>query len=100
VIRAVPPFGMAVVVGVLTVATMAWMLPAAGLILALALLLSVTVVPWLTGRLARRRESSFAEVRGDLVAAMVDLTEGAAELVAFGAASGPRWRPSGGLTPN
>ena len=86
VIRAVPPFGMAVVVGVLTVATMAWMLPAAGLILALALLLSVTVVPWLTGRLARRRESSFAEVRGDLVAAMVDLTEGAAELVAFGAA--------------
>ncbi len=86
VIRALPPFGMAVVVGVLTVATMAWMLPAAGLILAVALLLSATVVPWLTGRLARRRESSFAQVRGDLVAAMVDLTEGAAELVAFGAA--------------
>jgi thiol reductant ABC exporter CydC subunit len=86
VIRAVPPFGMAVVVGVLTVATMAWMLPAAGLILAVALLLAATVVPWLTGRLARRRESSFAKVRGDLVSAMVDLTEGAAELVAFGAA--------------
>jgi thiol reductant ABC exporter CydC subunit len=86
VIRAVPPFGMAVVVGVLTVATMAWMLPAAGLILAVALLVSATVVPWLTGRLARRRESSFAKVRGDLVSAMVDLTEGAAELVAFGAA--------------
>ena len=52
----------------------------------MALVLAATVVPWLTGSLARRRESRFAAVRGDLGAAMVDLTEGAAELVAFGAA--------------
>ena len=44
-----------------------------------------TVVPWLTGLLARRREAGFAGRRGDLGAAMVDLTEGASELVAFGA---------------
>ena len=80
-----PPFAIAVLVGRLTVALMWWMLPAAGVILAVALLLAGTVVPWLTGALARRRESRFARVRGDLAAAMVDLTEGASELVAFGA---------------
>ncbi len=84
-IRVIPPFAIALLVGSLTVALMWWMLPAAGVILAGALLLAGTVVPWLTGRLARRKESRFARVRGDLTAAMVDLTEGAAELVAFGA---------------
>ncbi len=84
-IRVIPPFAIALLVGSLTVALMWWMLPAAGLILAVALVLAGTVVPWLTGGLARRKESRFARVRGDLTAAMVDLTEGAAELVAFGA---------------
>ncbi len=86
VIRVIPTFGIAVVVGSVTVVLMWWMLPAAGAVLAVALVLAATVVPWLTGVLARRRESRFATVRGDLGAAMVDLTEGAAELVAFGAA--------------
>ncbi len=84
VIRVVPPFGMAVLVGSLTVALMWWMLPAAGMVLAVALLSASTGVPWLTGVLARRRESRFAGVRGDLVESMLDLTEGAAELIAFG----------------
>ena len=84
-IRIIPPFTIAVLVGSTTVALLWWMLPAAGLILAVALVLASTVVPWLTGRLARRRESRFARVRGDLTVAMVDLTEGASELVAFGA---------------
>ncbi len=84
-IRVIPSFAIALLVGTLTVALMWWMLPAAGIILAVALLLAGTVVPWLTGKLARQRESRFARVRGDLTAAMVDLTEGAAELVAFGA---------------
>ena len=35
--------------GALTVAIMWWMLPAAGLVLAVALVLAATVVPWLTG---------------------------------------------------
>jgi thiol reductant ABC exporter CydC subunit len=86
VIRVIPPYGIAVVVGGLTVALLWWMVPAAALVLATALVLAGTVVPWLTGVLARRRESGFARRRGDLGAAMVDLTEGASELVAFGAA--------------
>lgn len=85
VIRVIPPFGMAVLVGFLTVALMWWMLPVAGAILAVALLIASTAVPWLTGSLARRRASRFARVRGDLSAAVLDLTEGAAELTAFGA---------------
>ena len=84
-IRVIPPFAIALLVGALTVALMWWMLPAAGLILAGALVLAGTVVPWLTGKLAQRKEARFARVRGDLAAAIVDLTEGAAELVAFGA---------------
>jgi thiol reductant ABC exporter CydC subunit len=85
VVRVIPSFAIPVLIGSLTVALMWWMLPAAGIILAVALVLSGTVVPWLTGVLAQRRESRFTRVRGDLTAAMVDLTEGAPELVAFGA---------------
>ena len=56
-LRVVPPFAIALSVGAATVALMAWMLPAAGLILLVALLLAGTAVPWLTGaaRGARRR---------------------------------------------
>ena len=86
VLRVVPPFGIALVVGVSTVVLLWWMLPAAAVVLAVSLVLAATVVPWLTGLLARRRDARFAAVRGDLGAAMVDLTEGAAELIAFGGA--------------
>jgi thiol reductant ABC exporter CydC subunit len=85
VIRVVPPFVTAVLAGGATVVVMWWMLPAAGVILAVALVLSATAVPWLTGDLARRREARFADTRADLAVAAVDLIEGAPELVAFGA---------------
>ncbi len=86
VIRVLPPFAVAVIAGGATVAFMWWMLPAAGMILALALGLSGTGVPWLTGVLARRRENRFADSRGALAMTVVDLIDGAPELVAFGAA--------------
>ena len=41
-----------------------WMLPAAAVILAVSLVLAATVVPWLTGLLARRREARFAARAG------------------------------------
>ena len=84
-IRVIPPYVIAVLVGSLTVTFMWWMLPAAGVVLAIALVLAATVVPWVTGSLARRKESRLASARGDLTVAMVDLTEGASELMAFGA---------------
>jgi thiol reductant ABC exporter CydC subunit len=86
IVRVIPPFAIALVAGTATVAVMWWMLPVAGLILAVALILSATVVPWLTGLLARRREGRFADCRGNLAVSVVDLIDGAQELVAFGAA--------------
>jgi ABC-type transport system involved in cytochrome bd biosynthesis fused ATPase/permease subunit len=87
ILRVIPPFTIALLVGLGTVIVMWWMLPAAGLVLALALILAATVVPWLTGVLARRREARFSHVRGELSVSVVDLIEGASELVAFGATS-------------
>jgi thiol reductant ABC exporter CydC subunit len=62
-----------------------WILPAAGLILLVALALGATSLTWLTGRLAREAESRQAAARAELTAAVVDLTQGAPELAAFGA---------------
>ncbi|HME02461.1 MAG TPA: thiol reductant ABC exporter subunit CydC [Solirubrobacteraceae bacterium] len=85
-LRVVPPFAIALGVGAATVALMWLMLPAAGLILLLALLIAGTLVPWLTGRLAARREARQAAQRAELTASVVDLIEGAPELAVNGAA--------------
>jgi thiol reductant ABC exporter CydC subunit len=61
------------------------MLPAAGLILLVALLLAGTLVPWLTGMLAARSETRQAAARAELTASVVDLIEGAPELAVNGA---------------
>jgi thiol reductant ABC exporter CydC subunit len=84
-LRVVPPFAIALIVGGATVGLVWWMLPAAGVILLGALLLAGVLVPWLTGRLAARAEARQAAARGELTAAVVDLLEGAPELVANGA---------------
>ncbi len=85
-LRVVPPFAIALLVGAGTVALVWLMLPAAALILLVALLLAGVLVPWLTGALAARGEALQAQARGELSAAVVDLIEGAPELVAYGAA--------------
>jgi thiol reductant ABC exporter CydC subunit len=85
-VRVIAPFAVAITVGVGTVALEWALLPAAGAIVAVALLLAATVVPWLTERLARRAEAAQAGVRGDLSSAVVDFVRGAPELAAFGAA--------------
>ncbi len=84
-VRVITPFAIAVIVGSVASLVMGWILPSAGLILLVALLLAGTVVPWLTGRLARAIESKQAAVRGELTAAVVDLVQGAPELTAYGA---------------
>jgi thiol reductant ABC exporter CydC subunit len=84
-LRVLPPFAIALGVGAITVGLVWWMLPAAGLILLLALLLAGTFVPWLTGRLAARSEARQAAARSELTACVVDLIEGAPELAVNGA---------------
>ena len=80
-----PPFAIALLVGAATVGLVWWMLPAAGLILLVALLIAATLVPWLTGTLAARTEARQAAARGELTASVVDLIEGAPELAVNGA---------------
>jgi len=85
-LRVLPPFAIAISVGAATVAGVFLMLPAAGLILLAALALAGTLVPWLTARLAARDELRQAGARGELTATVVDLIEGAPELLVNGAA--------------
>jgi thiol reductant ABC exporter CydC subunit len=85
-LRVVPPFAIALGVGAATV-TLVWsMLPAAGLILLVALVIVATLVPWLTGRLAVRSEGRQAMARAELTSNVVDLIEGAPELIVNGSA--------------
>jgi thiol reductant ABC exporter CydC subunit len=84
-LRVIPPFVIALLVGAGTVALVWWILPAAGVILLSSLLLATTALTWLTGRLSRRAETRQATIRGDLSAAVVDLIEGSSELTAYGA---------------
>jgi thiol reductant ABC exporter CydC subunit len=84
-LRVVPPFAIALLAGAATVGLVWWMLPAAGLILLVALLIAGTLVPWLTGTLAARTEARQAAARGELTASVVDLIEGAPELAVYGA---------------
>ncbi len=71
--------------GVVTVVVVALMLPEAGIILLVGLVLAATVVPWVTGRLARRAEGALAPARGRLAESLVDLVEGGPELEVHGA---------------
>lgn len=81
-VRVIAPFVIAALVGSATVVLMWLILPAAGLILLVALVLSATALPWLTGSLARRNQARQAQTRGELTAAVVDLVRGAPELTA------------------
>jgi ATP-binding cassette subfamily C protein CydC len=85
-LRVVPPFAIAFSVGAATVALMWSMLPAAGEILLVALVIAATLVPWLTGRLATRSEGRQAVARAELTSHVVDLIEGAPELIVNGGA--------------
>ena len=84
-VRVLPAYGTVLVVGAATTVAVWFVLPSAGLVLAVSLLVGVTVVPGVTIRSARRRESRLATARGELSTELVDLLEGAPELVAFGA---------------
>jgi thiol reductant ABC exporter CydC subunit len=84
-LRVIAPFGVALVVGLPTVALIWYFLPAAGATVAAGLIAAGTVVPWYSRHLAEKREVRQAALRGELSTRVVDLVEGAPELVAFGA---------------
>ncbi|HUH80208.1 MAG TPA: thiol reductant ABC exporter subunit CydC [Solirubrobacteraceae bacterium] len=83
-LRVLPAFAIAVLVGGLAVAIEIPMLPAAAAILAVTLATALTAVPWLTGRLAARTAAREAGARGELYASVVELLEGTPELTVNG----------------
>ncbi|MFJ7593039.1 thiol reductant ABC exporter subunit CydD [Streptomyces sp. NPDC097617] len=79
------PVGTAVLVGTGSVAFTAWLLPAAGVVLAVGLLAAGIGVPLVSGACARRAERRLAPARGELATRVVDLLTGTAELTVAGA---------------
>ncbi|MFC9702589.1 thiol reductant ABC exporter subunit CydD [Streptomyces sp. NPDC056943] len=82
------PVGAALVVGVASAGFTAWMLPEAGAVLAVGLLVAGVVVPAVGGAFARRAERRLAPARGALATAVADLLRGCAELTVAGALPG------------
>ncbi|WP_330239561.1 thiol reductant ABC exporter subunit CydD [Streptomyces sp. NBC_00525] len=82
------PAGTAVLVGAATVGFTGWLLPEAGVVLAVGLLLAGVGVPLLSGACARRVERLLAPARADLATRITDLLGGTAELTVAGALPG------------
>lgn len=81
------PASAAAVVGAGAVGFTAWLLPEAGAVLAVGLLLAGVGVPLLSGAVARRAERRLAPARGVLATRVADLLTGTAELTVAGALS-------------
>ncbi|WP_328861140.1 thiol reductant ABC exporter subunit CydD [Streptomyces sp. NBC_00306] len=82
------PAGVALVVGAGSVGFTAWLLPEAGAVLAVGLLVAGVLVPLISGRVARRAERQLAPARGELSTRVADLLRGTAELTVAGALKG------------
>ncbi|MEU7566391.1 thiol reductant ABC exporter subunit CydD [Streptomyces fradiae] len=79
------PAGTALLVGAGAAGFTAWLLPEAGAVLAVGLLLAGVAVPAVGGAFARRAEQRLAPARGALSTRVVDLLRGCAELTVAGA---------------
>ncbi|MGW3516850.1 thiol reductant ABC exporter subunit CydD [Streptomyces hydrogenans] len=79
------PAGAALLVGLGSVGFTAWLLPEAGAVLAVGLLVAGVFVPPLGAALARRAERRLAPARGVLATAVADPLRGCAELTVAGA---------------
>ncbi|KUH38710.1 MULTISPECIES: thiol reductant ABC exporter subunit CydD [Streptomyces] len=82
------PAGTAVLVGAGAVGFTAWLLPGAGAVLAVGLVVAGVAAPALGGAVARRAERRLAPARGLLATRVVDLLRGCAELTVAGAVRG------------
>ncbi|MBK3556721.1 thiol reductant ABC exporter subunit CydD [Streptomyces sp. MBT56] len=79
------PASTAVVVGTAAAGFAGWLLPEAGVILAIGLLLAGVGVPLVSGACARRTERQLAPARATLATRVTDLLGGTAELTVAGA---------------
>ncbi|GAB3873122.1 ABC transporter domain-containing protein [Dactylosporangium cerinum] len=85
VLRGALPAGVAAVVGLAGVAGVAAVDPRAGLVLLAGLLVAGVLLPWAGHRRTAAPASAISTARGDLTTGTVDVVQGVAELVAYGA---------------
>ncbi|MCM4082303.1 thiol reductant ABC exporter subunit CydC [Paractinoplanes hotanensis] len=83
--RVLLPYSVSVIIGVAAVTLVGTLLPAAGLVLAIGLLVVGCAVPALQATTVRRADGRLAPLRGELATATVDLLHGHADLTAYGA---------------
>jgi thiol reductant ABC exporter CydC subunit len=83
-LRVLLPYATAGVVGAGAVALTTWLLPAAGVVLLVTILVAAAVAPVLALSVARQAERRIAPVKGQLATAVQDTLTGCAELTAFG----------------
>jgi thiol reductant ABC exporter CydC subunit len=86
-LRVVSPYVVFVASAGLTVGLVGTLVPTAGVVVVVAVLFCGTAVPVLARHLVRRSEARQAETRGELSTAVVDLVQGAPDLIAYGAAN-------------
>jgi len=82
------PYAVALATGAVTVAVMAALQPASGLVLALSLAAAALAAPLLASVIGYRAELRLAPLRGELAAATSDLLNGAGELSVFSSSAG------------
>ena len=83
-LRGLEPPLVALIAGAASVGLAALFLPAAGLVLALGLLVGGIAVPLAASTVSRRSSERYARARGSLSAELVETLAGSAELAAFG----------------
>ncbi|GAA3232598.1 thiol reductant ABC exporter subunit CydD [Pseudonocardia petroleophila] len=89
-VRALLPAAAAAAVGLGTAGGIGLLLPAAGAVVAVGLLVAGVLAPAATAWAAHRTERRTAAARGEVLARTVEIVEAAPDLIAFGAA--PRFR--------
>ncbi|MEO3822886.1 thiol reductant ABC exporter subunit CydC [Actinomadura sp. B10D3] len=85
-LRVLLPCTVAAVVGGASVGVAWALLPSAGIVLLLALVVAGLAAPWLSAVVSRRAERRTTDLRGELTSHVVDTLQGAPELIAYGAA--------------
>ncbi len=88
-LRVLQPYVSGAVVALASVVLAWFILPVAGVVLGISLLLAATVVPWITARAAADADRASAPARGDLNGDVLTLLDGVGDLSLSGAA--PAW---------
>jgi thiol reductant ABC exporter CydC subunit len=85
-LRVLPPYAVFALVGTGVVGLVGWLVPAAGGVVLVGLLVGGVLVPWLAAATGRRAERQVSRARGELSASVVELVQAVPELVVAGTA--------------